>query len=99
MDVIIGTRRVRTALGHVVPASDASQFYENIEDDRPFAILHDLPGMYGAFDRIRSLADGDALVVAGHDPEVLDRYRPPSESLAGLVAVSRENFLSCHDRR
>jgi glyoxylase-like metal-dependent hydrolase (beta-lactamase superfamily II) len=79
--------RVRTALGHVVLASDASHFYENIEDDRPFAILHDLPGMYGAFDRIKSLADGDALVVAGHDPEVLDRYPPPSDSLAGLVAV------------
>ena len=57
--------RVRTARGHVVLASDASHFYENIEDDRPFAILHSMTGMYGAFDRIRELADGPHLVVAG----------------------------------
>jgi glyoxylase-like metal-dependent hydrolase (beta-lactamase superfamily II) len=73
--------RVRTARGHVVLASGASHFYENIEDDRPFAILHHLPGMYGAFDRIKELADGPGLVVAGHDPEVLDRY--PACSAAG----------------
>lgn len=79
--------RVRTGRGHVVLASDASHFYENIEDDRPCAILHDLPGVYGAFDRIRALADADALVVPGHDPGVLDRFPPPSPSLAGLVAV------------
>ena len=79
--------RVRTARGHVVLASDASHFYENIEDDRPFAILHSMTGMYGAFDRIRELADGPHLVVAGHDPEVLDRFPPLSASLAGRVAV------------
>ncbi|GAA3219529.1 N-acyl homoserine lactonase family protein [Nonomuraea helvata] len=66
--------RVRTARGHVVLASDASHFYENIEDDRPFPILHSMPGMYGAFDRIRELADGPELVVAGHDPLVLERF-------------------------
>jgi glyoxylase-like metal-dependent hydrolase (beta-lactamase superfamily II) len=79
--------RVRTARGYVVLASDASHFYENIEDDRPFAILHHLPGMYGAFDRIKELADGPGLVVAGHDLEVLDRYPAPSGALDGLVAV------------
>jgi glyoxylase-like metal-dependent hydrolase (beta-lactamase superfamily II) len=66
--------RVRTARGHVVLASDASHFYENIEDDRPFPILHGMPGMYGAFDRIKELADGPELVVAGHDPRVLERF-------------------------
>jgi glyoxylase-like metal-dependent hydrolase (beta-lactamase superfamily II) len=79
--------RVRTARGHVVLASDASHFYENIEDDRPFAILHDLPGMYGAFDRINALADGAHLVVAGHDPEVMDRYPALSDALTGRVVV------------
>ncbi|WP_336204116.1 N-acyl homoserine lactonase family protein [Nonomuraea sp. LPB2021202275-12-8] len=65
---------VRTARGHVVLASDASHFYDNIEGDRPFPILHSMTGMYGAFDRIKELADGPHLVVAGHDPEVLDRF-------------------------
>ncbi|SEG88033.1 Glyoxylase, beta-lactamase superfamily II [Nonomuraea solani] len=66
--------RVRTARGHVVLASDASHFYENLEDDRPFPILHSMTGMYAAFDRVKELADGPHLVVAGHDPEVLDRF-------------------------
>ncbi|MET9244555.1 N-acyl homoserine lactonase family protein [Nonomuraea sp. NPDC003709] len=78
--------RVRTARGHVVLASDASHFYENIEGDRPFPILHSMTGMYGAFDRINELADGPHLVVAGHDPEVLKRFpllEPDIAEIAG----------------
>ncbi|MDP4502511.1 N-acyl homoserine lactonase family protein [Nonomuraea turcica] len=66
--------RVATARGPVVLASDASHFYENIENDRPFPILHSMTGMYGAFDRIKELAGGPELVVAGHDPLVLERF-------------------------
>ncbi|GAA4055472.1 N-acyl homoserine lactonase family protein [Actinomadura miaoliensis] len=66
--------RIRTARGHVVLASDAAHFYENLEADRPFAILHSMTGMYGAFDRIKELADRPDLIVAGHDPEVLERF-------------------------
>jgi glyoxylase-like metal-dependent hydrolase (beta-lactamase superfamily II) len=66
--------RVETARGPVVLASDASHFYENIESDRPFPILHSMTGMYGAFDRIKELAGGPGLVVAGHDPLVLERF-------------------------
>ncbi|MDJ0394481.1 N-acyl homoserine lactonase family protein [Rhodococcus sp. G-MC3] len=75
--------RILTAQGFVVVASDASHFYENIETDSPFAILHDLPGMYGAFDRINELADGPHLVVPGHDPEVAVRHR----EVTGLPAA------------
>ncbi|MET0317802.1 MAG: N-acyl homoserine lactonase family protein, partial [Rhodococcus fascians] len=66
--------RVKTADGYAVVASDASHFYENIENDSPFAILHDIPGMYYAFDRINELADSPSLVVPGHDPEVAERH-------------------------
>ncbi|MGW3351843.1 N-acyl homoserine lactonase family protein [Nonomuraea rubra] len=66
--------RVETARGPVVLASDASHFYENIESDRPFPILHSMTGMYGAFDRIKELAGDPGLVVAGHDPLVLERF-------------------------
>ncbi|MGV8872353.1 MAG: N-acyl homoserine lactonase family protein [Rhodococcus sp. (in: high G+C Gram-positive bacteria)] len=68
--------RVRTARGHVVLASDASHFYENIEYDNPFAILHCLPDMFGAFDRITDLADSPDHVVPGHDPLVSERFAP-----------------------
>lgn len=79
--------RVRTARGNVVLASDASHFYENLEDDRPFAILHDLPGTYAAFDRIKELADAPDLVVPGHDPEVFDRHPALPGALADRVVV------------
>ncbi|GLZ15835.1 MBL fold metallo-hydrolase [Actinomadura sp. NBRC 104425] len=78
--------RVRTARGHVVLASDAVHFYENLETDRPFPILHSMTGMYGAFDRIRELADGPDLIVAGHDPEVLQRFKPPPGALRDRIA-------------
>ncbi len=66
--------RIRTAIGNILLASDASHFYENIEDDRPFPILSTMTGMYGAFDRIKELADSPGHIVPGHDPLVLDRF-------------------------
>jgi len=66
--------RVDTRRGPVVIASDASHYYENLEDDRPFAILHDVPGMYRAFDRIAELAGEQPVVLPGHDPAVFERH-------------------------
>ena len=75
--------RVRTEQGFAVVASDASHFYANLDEDRPYAIVHTLPEMHLAFDTIRRLADDPSLIVAGHDPEVMARYPPASASLAG----------------
>jgi glyoxylase-like metal-dependent hydrolase (beta-lactamase superfamily II) len=78
--------RVETATGPIVLASDATHFYANLQEDRPFSIVHSLPAMYGAFDRVRELAGGDdRRIVPGHDPLVLERYAPPEPDLAGLV--------------
>jgi glyoxylase-like metal-dependent hydrolase (beta-lactamase superfamily II) len=77
---------VATGGGPIVLASDATHFYANLQEDRPFAIVHSLPGMYDAFDRIRELAGGDDdRIVPGHDPLVLERYDPPAPELAGLA--------------
>ncbi|MEV0616808.1 N-acyl homoserine lactonase family protein [Nonomuraea sp. NPDC050404] len=76
--------RVRTAAGDAVVASDASHFYENIEGDRPYGIVNHLPAMYDAFDRINTLAGSPELIVAGHDPLVLDRY-PAVPGLEGYA--------------
>jgi len=73
--------RVLTEEGWAVVASDASHFYANIDDDRPYAIVHNLPEMYAAFDTIRRLADDPKLIVAGHDPDVLRRYPAVTEAL------------------
>jgi glyoxylase-like metal-dependent hydrolase (beta-lactamase superfamily II) len=66
--------RVWTARGWVVLASDATHFTENLEQDRPGPILHDMPGIYAGYDRMRALADSPELIVPGHDPQVMDRF-------------------------
>jgi glyoxylase-like metal-dependent hydrolase (beta-lactamase superfamily II) len=79
--------RLRTPAGHVVLASDASHFYENLAADRPPPILHSMPGVYAAFDRITALADRADLIVPGHDPEVLERYPAVSARLSGRAVL------------
>jgi glyoxylase-like metal-dependent hydrolase (beta-lactamase superfamily II) len=76
--------RVETAAGAVVLASDASHFYENIEDDHPAPLLHSMTGVYSAFDRVKELA-GAGLVVPGHDPEVLARYPPVADRIVRIA--------------
>ncbi len=77
--------RIRTAGGRIVLASDAAHFYRNIEEDRPFSIVTDLPRMYDAFDLARSLADSPNLVVPGHDPLVMGRFPTPRAGLEGIA--------------
>lgn len=78
--------RAATPAGAVVLASDSSHFYENVETDRPGTLLHSMPGVYGAFDRVHELAD-PGLLVPGHDPEVLERHPAASPGLTGRVAL------------
>jgi glyoxylase-like metal-dependent hydrolase (beta-lactamase superfamily II) len=77
--------RVETEKGKFVLASDATHFYANIEEDRPFSIVHDLSRMYGAFDLVRSLAGSPAHVVPGHDPQVMQRFSPARKGLEGVA--------------
>ena len=61
--------------GTAVLASDALHFYEEVERDRPFAILADLPAMYRAYDTLAQLAAQPGThLVAGHDPAVRARF-------------------------
>jgi len=77
--------RVKTGRGSVVLASDATHFYTNIEEDRPYSIVSDLAQMYDAFDLVRSLADSPDHVVPGHDPLVMQRFLPAREGLEGVA--------------
>ncbi len=77
--------RVATTSGQVVLTSDASHYFDNIEHDKPFRVLHTLPLMYAAFDRINELAGSPECIVAGHDPAVLTRFPAVSPELAGLA--------------
>ncbi|RZU31974.1 N-acyl homoserine lactonase family protein [Blastococcus saxobsidens] len=77
--------RVATGAGSVVLASDAAHFYENLTSDRPPPILHTMPAVYGAFDRITELAGDAGLIVPGHDPGVLDRFPADGPDRTGSV--------------
>lgn len=78
--------RVATRRGWLVLASDASHFYANMEEVRPFPIVYSVADMVEGYRRLRELADSPAHVIPGHDPLVLERYPAPSPQLKGIVA-------------
>jgi len=66
---------VKTARGTVVLTSDASHFYHNVETRQPVQIITSLPEMLEAFETIYQLAGAAKLIVAGHDPQVSERFQ------------------------
>lgn len=66
--------RVKTQRGWIVLASDASHYYENYLDSKPFPIVVDLEDMLSGFKRIQELADGPDHIIPGHDPLVRKLY-------------------------
>ena len=66
--------RVKTRRGWVVLASDASHYYANINEERPFPIVADVAEMMKGFETIRSLASSPDHYIPGHDPKVLELY-------------------------
>jgi glyoxylase-like metal-dependent hydrolase (beta-lactamase superfamily II) len=77
--------RVWTRRGWVVLASDATHYYANFREGRPFPFLLDLGRMLEGHATLRRLADSDDHVVPGHDPLVTRRYPPAAPGLAGAV--------------
>ena len=75
---------VQTKHGRAVVASDASHYYHNIEQNVPFMTLHDIPGMYRGFQRIRELADTPELIIPGHDPLVQERLQRVGNGIVSL---------------
>lgn len=66
--------RVRTRRGWVVLGSDASHFYANFEQDRPFPVVQNVVEMLAGYERMRQLASSPHHIIPGHDPLVLERY-------------------------
>jgi glyoxylase-like metal-dependent hydrolase (beta-lactamase superfamily II) len=77
--------RVATRRGWVVLASDASHFYANMEQVRPFPIVWSVADMVDGYSKLRALADSPAHIVPGHDPLVMQRYPAPSKALEGIA--------------
>lgn len=78
--------RVWTQRGWVVLASDASHFYANMQQGRPFPVLYNMAEMFAGWERCRELADTDDHIIPGHDPLVLQRYPAVSGELEGIAA-------------
>lgn len=81
--------RVKTRRGWVVLGSDASHFYANFEQYRPFPVVDSVAEMLAGYDRMRELATSIRHIVPGHDPLVLDRYPRSRPDLADIVRLDQ----------
>lgn len=79
--------RVKTRRGWVVLGSDASHFYANFEQIRPFPVVENVADMIAGYDRMHELASSPAHIIPGHDPLVLSRYRAFKDGLDGVVRL------------
>jgi len=77
--------RVATRRGWVVLASDASHYYANMEEKRPYPIVYNVGDMVEGWRRAQALADSPAHVIPGHDPLVMERYPAPAPPLQGTI--------------
>ncbi len=77
--------RVRTKIGWIVLASDATHFYANMEEVRPFPIVFSIGDMVQGYGRLKALADDPRFVVPGHDPLVMRRYPVAGPGLEGIA--------------
>lgn len=60
--------------GKALLAADAVHFSEEQEQQWPFLHLSSLPDVYRTFDTIDELIRDGAVLVPGHDPEVMRRF-------------------------
>lgn len=77
--------RIWTKRGWVVLASDASHFYANMEQKRPFPIVYNLADMMEGYAVLEELASSHEHIVPGHDPLVLQRYPTAKAGLEGIA--------------
>lgn len=77
--------RIWTRIGWLVLASDASHYYANMNERKPFPIVADVTQMFDGWARLRKLADAPQHVIPGHDPLVMQRYQASEEALQGIA--------------
>ena len=77
--------RIWTRIGWLVLASDASHYYANMNERRPFPIVADVTQMVDGWRKLQELADAPRYVIPGHDPLVMRRYQPSEPTLQGIA--------------
>lgn len=78
--------RVHTEQGWVVLASDASHFYANMDNHRPFPVVYNVGDMLEGYEAAHRLASSPELVIPGHDPAVLTRFPAHDRETEGWIA-------------
>jgi glyoxylase-like metal-dependent hydrolase (beta-lactamase superfamily II) len=78
--------RVKTRLGHIVLAADASHLYTHIDAGRVFPLVYNVEEVVEGYETLKKLASAPRHVVPGHDPAVLTRYPAAKPGLEGWVA-------------
>ncbi len=66
-------------------ASDATHFYMNFREKKPFPILVDMASMIESWGKLRRFADSIDHIIPGHDPAVLDYYPAADPKLEGIA--------------
>ena len=77
--------RVWTRRGWMVLAVDASHYYMNFEDIRPYKTVHHVGDMLEGYRLMAGLADSPKHIIPGHDPLVMERYPAASKEMDGIV--------------
>jgi glyoxylase-like metal-dependent hydrolase (beta-lactamase superfamily II) len=85
------TRRDHT----VVLASDNMYLYENLNTHTPISQTLDAASNLRTQDRMRTLASTPELVIPGHDPAVLERFRASAIGSYGSNSAHRSTMLGC----
>ncbi|MEY4642941.1 MAG: hypothetical protein RLZZ227_2935 [Pseudomonadota bacterium] len=80
--------RLWTKKGWMVLASDASHYYANMNEGRPFPIVLDIGAMVDGWRKLQTLADAPELIIPGHDPEVMKRYPAASKKFKDIVCLA-----------
>jgi glyoxylase-like metal-dependent hydrolase (beta-lactamase superfamily II) len=70
---------VSTADGPLVLAADAVHLQEELDDDRPFAIVANLEAFYDALAALRAVSKRGVPVIPGHEPAVFRTGRPAAD--------------------
>jgi glyoxylase-like metal-dependent hydrolase (beta-lactamase superfamily II) len=77
--------RVKTRLGHVVLAADASHLYAHMDSGRVFPLTYNIEEVVEGYVTLKKLAASPRHVVPGHDPLVLARYPAAKPGLEGWI--------------
>lgn len=77
--------RLWTRIGWLVLASDASHYAANMIEGRPFPVVADVAQMVDGWRLMKTLVDDPKHIVPGHDPLVMEQYRPPAPELEGIA--------------